>query len=340
MLRRCRRSSVATLKNVSARRKKPSRGRRAPRTSDHRAAERGDSPRVSGAEVRGAALGPKPAATAMPSISVDFPLPFSPTRNVTPGASGTPRARRGPGSSTATRSRAVGAPRTTRMSGSEEVRADRRKAIESCTSSSSSGTSDRRRVAERGAQALDVRGVAGGQRGRARASRADALRQRRPSSAATAAGSVVVGRLMHAVHDQAAERHPRLAQLAVEEDRLLDRVVARRRHDQERRRRVLEQRADALGPLGEAVDHPAQRAEEDRQVAQQVDAGDALQVPKTTPVPRPRIARQPGGAHEDADRAALEEARQPARGVEEVERVARGRRVEDEHVEVAVASSS
>ena len=58
--------------------------------------------------------------------------------------------------------------------------------------------------------------------------------------------------------------------------------------------------------------------------------------PKATPVPRPMMRPpRPGGAEEDLDRAALEEAGQPRRRVEEVERVARGRRVEHEQVEVA-----
>ena len=47
---------------------------------------------------------------------------------------------------------------------------------------------------------------------------------------------------------------PRLAQLAVEEDRLLDRLALGRGDDEERRRRVGEQRLDALGALAEAVD--------------------------------------------------------------------------------------
>ena len=90
------------------------------------------------------------------------------------------------------------------------------------------------------------------------------------------------------------------------------------------------------GALGEAVDHPAERAEERRQVAQQVDAGDPLQDAEDDARCRGRgSGRDAGGAQEHPDRAALEEAGQAAGGVEEVERVARGRRVEDEHVEVA-----
>ncbi len=123
----------------------------------------------------------------------------------------------------------------------------------------------------------------------------------------------------------------------MEVDRLLDGIVARRGDDQERRRRVLEQRADALGALREAVDHPAERAEEHRQVVQQVDAGHALAAARTRRRCRGRApAAEPGRAQEHPDRAALEEARQPRRRVEEVERVARRRRVEHEQVEAAL----
>ena len=149
--------------------------------------------------------------------------------------------------------------------------------------------------------------------------------------------AVRLRRGVHAVDDHAAERHPRLGQLAVEEDRLLDRVVLGRGDDQERRRGVLEQRADALGALGEAVDQPAERAEEHRQVLEQVDAGHALEQREHDAGPAPDdLAADPGRAEEHPDRAALEEAGEAAGRVEEVERVARRRRVEHEQVVVAL----
>ena len=152
-------------------------------------------------------------------------------------------------------------------------------------------------------------------------------------------GHVAVGLRdrVHAVDDHAAERHPGLHQLAVEVDRLLDRVVLGRGDDQERRGRVLEQRADALGALREAVDQPGERAEEHRQVLEQVDAGHALeQREDDAGAAADDLAAEARGAQEDADRAALEEARQAAGRVEEVERVARRRRVEHEQVVVAL----
>ena len=85
-----------------------------------------------------------------------------------------------------------------------------------------------------------------------------------------------------------------------------------------------------------AVDHAAERAEEHRQVLQQVDAGHAPQQPERhARAAADDAAPEPGGAQEDLDRAALEEAGEPGRRVEEVERVARRRRVEHEQVEVA-----
>ncbi len=59
-----------------------------------------------------------------------------------------------------------------------------------------------------------------------------------------------------------------------------------------------------------------------------------LSTQKTTLVPRPMtFAARPRRREEQPQRAALEEAGQPVRRVEEVERVARRRRVEHEHVE-------
>ena len=182
---------------------------------------------------------------------------------------------------------------------------------------------------------LDARGLALGERGQLVGGGGDAagevlaqlVRQR----------SVGLLRHVHAVDDQAAERHRGVGQLAVEEDRLLDGVVARRGDDHERRARVLEQRADAAGALGEAVDHPAERAEEDRQVVQQVDARQPLEQPEDDAgAAAQQPAADPGRPDEHLDRTALEEGGQPARRVEEVERVARRRGVEHEQVVVAL----
>ena len=80
--------SVATLNMDSARRKKPVLGRRTPRRRVRRSAS-GDveSSRVAKLKFVDPPSGLNPAATAIPSTSVDLPLPFCPTMNVTPGSS-------------------------------------------------------------------------------------------------------------------------------------------------------------------------------------------------------------------------------------------------------------
>ena len=142
------------------------------------------------------------------------------------------------------------------------------------------GDDDRRRIAQALAQPGDVHRVAGRERAQLGGRDGHALGQRGTEVGGDGGREPILGRLVDAVDHEPAERHARLAQLAVEVDRLLDRVVARGGDDQEGRRGVREQGADAPGALGEAVDHAAERAEERRQVAQQVDAGDALQDPE------------------------------------------------------------
>ena len=63
-----------------------------------------------------------------------------------------------------------------------------------------------------------------------------------------------------------------------------------------------------------------------------------LKTPSATEAPRPAtLRREPGRLHEDAQRAAFDELGEAPRRVEEVERVAGRRRVEDEQVEAALA---
>src|SRR5439155_17670440 len=79
------------------------------------------------------------------------------------------------------------------------------------------------------------------------------------------------------VHDHAAEGQAALAQAAVEEDRLVDRVALRRGDDEEGGTAVGEQLVDAAGALLEALGHVAEALEEVGQVLEQVDPRDPLQ---------------------------------------------------------------
>ncbi len=214
----------------------------------------------------------------------------------------------------------------------------------SCTSPSRRGDDDRVGLVELGLQPLDLLGVARGEQAlvgdAARDLRGERVveAQRARARARISSGVPVAGvRDVHAVDDQAAERHPGLAQLAAEEDRLGDRLALGRRHDEERRRVVGEQRLDAGRALLEAVHQAAQRAEEDRDVVHQVDAREALEDREDDARAAAHELRRDARRHEqDLQRAALEEVRQPVGRVEEVQRVARRRRVEHEHVEAAV----
>src|SRR5688572_12325862 len=78
---------VARLKKLSARRKNMSRGRRGPRRRIRWSQSGECEARVAKLKLRLPPSALRPAATAIASISVDLPLPFSPTRNVTFGCS-------------------------------------------------------------------------------------------------------------------------------------------------------------------------------------------------------------------------------------------------------------
>ena len=80
--------SVATLKKLSARRKKPVRGVRVPRTSRRYSCNSECDSRVETVMLRLPPSALNPAATAIASTSVDLPLPFSPAKNVTCGSRG------------------------------------------------------------------------------------------------------------------------------------------------------------------------------------------------------------------------------------------------------------
>ena len=97
---------------------------------------------------------------------------------------------------------------------------------------------------------------------------------------------------------------------------------------------VGQQRLDARGALLEAVDQAAEGAEEDAEVVEQVDARQPLEHREDDARAAAHDAgREARRGEEDAQRATLEEAREAVGRVEEVQRVARRRRVEHEDVE-------
>ena len=144
--------------------------------------------------------------------------------------------------------------------------------------------------------------------------------------------------MVDAVDEHAAEGHPRRLELAPEEDRLVDGLALRGRHQEEDRLGVGQQGVDLLGALLESVDEPAERAEEHREILQEVHSRDALEHGEHDARPATDDAGgEAGRAQEDLERPALEELGEAVGGVEEVQRVARGRRVEHEQIEVVIA---
>src|SRR5262249_57000268 len=98
---------------------------------------------------------------------------------------------------------------------------------------------------------------------------------------------------------------------------------------------------DALRPLLEAVVHAVEGQEELRQIGQEAEAERAVEDPERErarlrrdlerEAPRVEVRLQ-----EPAERARVEEAQEPIRRLQEVERVAGGRSVEDDEVEALV----
>src|SRR2546428_4077550 len=112
---------VATLKKLSALRKYPVRGRRAPRTSRRCLCSTECDARVDTVTFRLPPSALKPAATAIASTSVDLPLPFSPRRG-SPAGGASARGGRGSLGSRTDRPRS---PRFRRASGQPSGRRDR-----------------------------------------------------------------------------------------------------------------------------------------------------------------------------------------------------------------------
>ena len=128
---------------------------------------------------------------------------------------------------------------------------------------------------------------------------------------------------------------PASAEPLREEVGLLDGVAPRRRDEHERGARRRQQLEHDVGAVLEALLHPRERGEERDRVVDHLGADDLRQRPHE------RLRRDVGRLHqptrrrhEHAVEAVVEEAGEPARRVEEVERVARRRRVDHDEVEV------
>ncbi len=142
---------------------------------------------------------------------------------------------------------------------------------------------------------------------------------------------------MDAVHDHAGERQAALGERAPEPDRLIGRLGLGRADEHESRGGGAQHLFHLLGAGSEILRHPAEQLEEGAEVADQVDAGDP---PQPGEERADAAAEHPhadaGRTQERLQRTPLEERGQPSGSVEEVERVARRRRVEHEQVELVL----
>ena len=124
--------------------------------------------------------------------------------------------------------------------------------------------------------------------------------------------------MVDAVDDHPAEGHARGLELAPEVDGLLDRLALGRGDEEEHGLRIGQEPVDLDRALLEPVDHPADGAEEHREVLEEVDAGHPLEHPEYHPgAPAHHPGGEAGGAEEDLQGTALEELGQPVGGVED-----------------------
>ena len=138
------------------------------------------------------------------------------------------------------------------------------------------------------------------------------------------------------VDDERGHRHVALGELLGEEARLADGVGPGRGDEHVRRRGVGQQLVDGAGPAPEPVLHALEGLEEADGVLHDLGAGhlgDGLQQCLGGDAHRPQ--RHPGRDQERPEEAVLQEAGEAAGRVEQVERVAGRRGVDDHDVEVA-----
>ena len=148
--------------------------------------------------------------------------------------------------------------------------------------------------------------------------------------------------LLHAVEDQSGEGHAVLVEPVDEVGGLAQGVALGSGDHHERRTRILEQRVRRFCALAEPAEHRVDRADERRQVGEQLCAEDlgehtgeesesrAEELPDASSGP-------PRRRGEDLDEASVEEGAQAVGSIEEVQRRARGGRVDHDEVPGAVS---
>ena len=149
---------------------------------------------------------------------------------------------------------------------------------------------------------------------------------------------------VHPVEHQPGQRHRLLGQPVGEVGGLAQRVTLGRGHDDERRARLLEQVVGALGPLAEAAERRLDRRDERAHVAQQLAAEHLGQHAGEEPdagAEHLTYARPPALAGATSTRSSRPSRKvaMPPRRVEEVERRAGRRGVDDDQVPLPVALS-
>src|SRR5437763_2222963 len=191
-----------------------------------------------------------------------------------------------------------------------------------------------------GLQALDVGAVAirqglemeqalGGPAGDAVRDARGGQRARRPAADAAAGAADVAS--VHLVHDDAAEGQVALAQRPPEEVGLGHRLVQRHGDEQECRLGGRQEPRDLLGAAAEALVHAVEAGDELRDVGQEGGAGQPLdRAERHAGAGQRTHAQAPGPEarpHQQSQRSAVDEPGDPPRRLEEVEGMARGRRV-------------
>src|SRR5439155_3128597 len=156
--------------------------------------------------------------------------------------------------------------------------------------------------------------------------------------AAPAAGGTELG--VDAVQHHALERHAQRGHLAREVLRVAQHLLLGTRDEDEPGPRRAQDLVGAVDARLEVLEEPAHVREEVRDLGQRRDAGGLLEAAKqkaggAVHGAQRRPARREVRAHEPFDDLAVEEVGDPARGLEEVERVARRRGVDHDQVVAA-----